>query len=103
MSVENVHQKLQFATKFKDGTYQTQHGTINPQTWEGIEVIRGRQIDCDNVRIEVILNERQIIASGHYNVRTNWCHIDMANELFEDMEDVLVKDIEERNLMLIAG
>ena len=60
------------ALKFKDGTYQTEHGTINPQTWEGIEVIRGRQIDSDNVAIEVVLNEKEAIASGHYNIRTNW-------------------------------
>lgn len=91
------------ALKFKDGTYQTEHGTINPRTWEGVEVLRGRQIDSDNVRIEVVLNEKEVIASGHYNICTNWCHITMANELFEDMEDVLVEDIEARNLMLIAG
>tara|TARA_R110000751_G_scaffold4651_3_gene22546 strand:- start:291 stop:572 length:282 start_codon:yes stop_codon:yes gene_type:complete len=91
------------ALKFKDGTYQTEHGTINPQTWEGIEVIRGRQIDCDNVSIEVVLKEKEVIASGHYNIRTNWVHITMADELFEDMEDVLRDDIENRHLMLHAG
>ena len=68
------------ALKFKDGTYQTEHGTI-----------------------EVVLNEKEAIASGHYNICTNWVHITMADELFEDMEDILRDDIENRHLMLHAG
>tara|TARA_R110002167_G_scaffold23419_1_gene83099 strand:+ start:790 stop:918 length:129 start_codon:yes stop_codon:yes gene_type:complete len=40
-----------YALKFKDGTIQTESGLINPKTWEGVKVYRGRQIDCDNISI----------------------------------------------------
>jgi len=91
------------ALKFKDGTIQTESGLINPKTWEGVKVYRGRQIDCDNISIEIILNDTQTIATGHYNIRSNWVHITAENELFESIEDELRDAIEDRDLMLIQG
>ena len=92
-----------YALKFKDGTIQTESGLINPKTWEGVKVYRGRQIDCDNISIEIILNDTQTIASGQYNIRSNWVHITAENELFESIEDELRDAIEDRDLMLIQG
>tara|TARA_R110000796_G_scaffold221911_1_gene338101 strand:- start:911 stop:1192 length:282 start_codon:yes stop_codon:yes gene_type:complete len=92
-----------YALKFKDGTIQTESGLINPKTWEGVKVYRGRQIDCDNISIEIILNDTQTIASGQYNIRSNWVHITAENELFESIENDLTDAIEDRDLMLIQG
>jgi hypothetical protein len=92
-----------YALKFKNGTIQTESGLINPKTWEGIKVYRGRQIDCDNISIKVIINDTQTIATGHYNIRSNWVHITAENELFESIEDDLRDAIEDRDLMLIQG
>lgn len=89
-----------YALKFKDGTIQTKSGLINPKTWEGIKVYRGRQIDCDNISIKVIINDTQTIATGHYNIRSNWVHITAENELFESIEDDLRDAIEDRVLMI---
>ena len=91
------------ALKFKDGTIQTESGLINPKTWEGVKVYRGRQIDCDNISIEIIINDTQTIATGQYNIRSNWVHITAENELFESIEDDLRDAIEDRDLMLIQG
>jgi hypothetical protein len=91
------------ALKFKDGTIQTESGLINPKTWEGVKVYRGRQIDCDNISIKVIINDTQTIATGQYNIRSNWVHITAENELFESIEDDLRDAIEDRDLMLIQG
>ena len=74
-----------YEVKFENGIIQTELGTINPKTWEGIKVYRGRQIDCDNISIKVIINDTQTIATGHYNIRSNWVHITAENELFESM------------------
>ena len=92
-----------YALKFKDGTIQTESGLINPKTWEGVKVYRGRQIDCDNISIEIIINDTQTIATGQYNIRSNWVHITAENELFESIEDDLRDAIEDRDLMLIQG
>ena len=89
-----------YALKFKDGTIQTESGLINPKTWEGVKVYRGRQIDCDNISIEVIINDTQTIATGQYNIRSNWVHITAENELFESIEDDLIDAIEDRVLMI---
>ena len=89
-----------YALKFKNGTIQTESGLINPKTWEGVKVYRGRQIDCDNISIKVIINDTQTIASGQYNIRSNWVHITAENELFESIEDDLRDAIEDRVLMI---
>ena len=89
-----------YALKFKDGTIQTESGLINPKTWEGVKVYRGRQIDCDNISIEIIINDTQTIATGQYNIRSNWVHITAENELFESIEDDLIDAIEDRVLMI---
>ena len=86
--------------KFKDGTIQTKSGLINPKTWEGVKVYRGRQIDSENISIEVILNDTETIAKGQYNIRSNWVHITAENELFESIEDDLRDAIEYRKIML---
>ena len=86
--------------KFKDGTIQTKSGLINPKTWEGIKVYRGRQIDSENISIEVILNDTETIAKGQYNIRSNWVHISAENELFESIEDDLRDAIEDRTITL---
>lgn len=89
-----------YALKFKDGTIQTESGLINPKTWEGIKVYRGRQIDSENISIEVILNDTETIAKGQYNIRSNWVHISAENELFESIEDDLRDAIEDRTITL---
>ena len=89
-----------YALKFKDGTIQTESGLINPKTWEGVKVYRGRQIDCDNISIEIIINDTQTIATGQYNIRSNWVHITAENELFESIEDDLRDAIEDRTITL---
>ena len=89
-----------YALKFKDGTIQTKSGLINPKTWEGIKVYRGRQIDSENISIEVILNDTETIAKGQYNIRSNWVHISAENELFESIEDDLRDAIEDRTITL---
>ena len=89
-----------YALKFKDGTIQTESGLINPKTWEGVKVYRGRQIDCDNISIEIIINDTQTIATGQYNIRSNWVHITAENELFESIEDDLRDAIEDRTINL---
>ena len=86
--------------KFKDGTIQTKSGLINPKTWEGVKVYRGRQIDSENISIEVILNDTETIAKGQYNIRSNWVHITAENKLFESIEDDLRDAIEYRKIML---
>lgn len=96
-----------YEVKFENGIIQTELGTINPKTWEGVKVYRGRQIDCDNISIEVVINDTQTIAKGQYNIRSNWVHITAENELFESIEDYFIDDlrdaIEDRDLMLIQG
>ena len=89
-----------YALKFKDGTIQTESGLINPKTWEGVKVYRGRQIDSENISIEVILNDTETIAKGQYNIRSNWVHISAENELFESIEDDLRDAIEDRTITL---
>lgn len=89
-----------YALKFKDGTIQTKSGLINPKTWEGVKVYRGKQIDYDNILIEVIINDTETIAKGQYNMRSNWVHITAENELFESIEDDLRDAIENRKIML---
>ena len=88
------------ALKFKDGTIQTESGLINPKTWEGVKVYRGKQIDSENISIEIILNDTQTIATGQYNIRSNWVHITAENELFESIEDDLRDAIEDRTITL---
>ena len=34
-----------YEVKFKTESIQTELGSINPKTWEGLKVYRGRQID----------------------------------------------------------
>ena len=89
-----------YALKFKDGTIQTESGLINPKTWEGVKVYRGRQIDSENISIEVVINDTQTIAKGQYNIRSNWVHITAENELFESIEDDLRDAIEDRTITL---
>ncbi len=89
-----------YALKFKDGTIQTESGLINPKTWEGVKVYRGRQIDSENISIEVVINDTQTIAKGQYNIRSNWVHITAENELFESIENDLRDAIEDRTITL---
>jgi len=89
-----------YALKFKNGTIQTESGLINPKTWEGVKVYRGRQIDSENISIEVVINDTQTIAKGQYNIRSNWVHITAENELFESIEDDLRDAIEDRTITL---
>lgn len=89
-----------YGLKFKDGTIQTKSGLINPKTWEGVKVYRGRQIDSENISIEVILNDTETIAKGQYNIRSNWVYISAENELFESIEDDLRDAIEDRTINL---
>tara|TARA_R110001592_G_scaffold123076_1_gene330494 strand:+ start:760 stop:1047 length:288 start_codon:yes stop_codon:yes gene_type:complete len=90
--------------KFGNGIIQTELGTINLKSWEGIKVYRGRQIDSENISIEIILNDTQTIAKGQYNIRSNWVHITAENELFKSIEDYFMDDlrdaIEDRTINL---
>jgi len=40
----------------------------------GINVVKTNMKDCDSFNIEVF-NDGNLIATGSYNVRTNWAHI----------------------------
>ena len=60
----------------------------------GINVVKTNMKDCDSFNIEVF-NDEKLIATGSYNVRTNWAHI-TTNDDDSLVEDQIVEAIENR-------
>ena len=60
----------------------------------GINVVKTNMKDVDSFNIEVI-NDGNLIATGSYNVRTNWAHI-TTNDDDSLVEDQIVEAIENR-------
>ena len=46
----------------------------------GINVVKTNMKDCDSFNIEVFTNDGNLIATGSYNVRTNWAHITTTDD-----------------------
>jgi len=77
--------------------FVTKYGDINTKTWNNIKVYRGRQRDSDSFHIDVVIHNQSsvsyvdseefnfTIASGHYNVRSNWVHLDVIDDLFDEL------------------
>jgi len=66
-------------------------------------VVRTRMIDVDSVRIDIHFgSDDKIVASGQYNIRTNWAHVTREEEyermLGEDWEEQMVSAIESRSI-----
>jgi len=66
-------------------------------------VVNCGQRDVDNIRIEVYYTPSdEMVASGQYNVRTNWAHVTREevyeNMLGSDWEDEMQEAIEERTI-----
>ncbi len=60
----------------------------------GINVVKTNMKDVDSFNIEVF-NDGNLIATGSYNVRTNWAHI-TTNDDDSLLEDQIVEVIENR-------
>jgi len=66
-------------------------------------VVNCGQRDVDNIRIEVYYTASdEMVASGQYNVRTNWAHV-TREEAYENMlssywEDEMQEAIESRSV-----
>ena len=69
--------------------FVTKYGDINTKTWNNIKVYRGRQRDSDSFHITVTIQATEefnfTIASGHYNVCSNWVHLDVIDDLFDEL------------------
>ena len=61
----------------------------------GINVVKTNMKDCDSFNIEVFTNDGNLIATGSYNVRTNWAHITTTDD-DSLLEDQIVEAIENR-------
>ena len=66
-------------------------------------VVNCGQRDIDNIKIEVYyIPSDEMVASGQYNVRTNWAHVvrleDYEDFLSSDWEDEMVEAIESRTI-----
>ncbi len=66
-------------------------------------VVRTRMIDVDSVHIDIHYgSDDEIVASGQYNIRTNWAHVtrlkEYENMLGSDWEDEMQEAIEHRNI-----
>ena len=62
----------------------------------GINVVKTNMKDCDSFNIEVF-NDEKLIATGSYNVRTNWAHITTTTTDDDSLlEDQIVEAIENR-------
>jgi len=55
--------------------------------------------DAESIKIDVLNDENEVIASGHYNIRTNFAHVTTENEDFE-LEDSIQGAIESRKLQI---
>lgn len=66
-------------------------------------VYKNRMVDIDSMSIDVYNDSDNLIATGQYSIRTNWCHIRMEEE-YDDgiglIEEKLVRDIENRQLII---
>ena len=103
--------------------FVTKYGDINTKTWNNIKVYRGRQRDSDSFHIDVVIHNQSsvsyvdseefnfTIASGHYNVCSNWVHLDVIADLFSrcsnagdykygELEHSLTIAIENRDLYI---
>jgi hypothetical protein len=95
--------------------FVTKYGDINTKTWNNIKVYRGRQRDSDSFHITVTIQATEefnfTIASGHYNVCSNWVHLDVIADLFSrcsnagdykygELEHSLTIAIENRDLYI---
>ena len=66
-------------------------------------VVNCGQRDVDNISIEVYYTPSdEMVASGQYNVRTNWAHVTREevyeNMLSSDWEDEMQEAIENRDI-----
>ena len=66
-------------------------------------VVNCGQRDIDNIKIEVYyIPSDEMVASGQYNIRTNWAHVIREEEyetmLGSDWEDQMQEAIEERTI-----
>ena len=78
--------------------YSLKHNTMND-----FKVVNCGQRDQDNIRIEVYYTPSdEMVASGQYNVRTNWAHVTLEeayeNVLNSDWQDEMQEAIEERTI-----
>ena len=72
-------------------------------TMKNFRVVRTRMIDVDSVHIDIHYgSDDEIVASGQYNIRTNWAHVTREevyeNMLGSDWEDQMQEAIEERTI-----
>tara|TARA_R100001369_G_scaffold88549_1_gene125190 strand:+ start:2133 stop:2579 length:447 start_codon:yes stop_codon:yes gene_type:complete len=111
---DGLHRLINHLEEVKEEVgYETMYGMINPLTWKGVSVYRGRPVDSDSISIEVVLKgdtdkpyDRSIIATGKYNISTNWCSLNVKDDLLTedkynydvDLENDLVKAVENRDL-----
>ena len=70
---------------------------------KNFRVVRTRMIDVDSVHIDIHYgSDDEIVASGQYNIRTNWAHVTREevyeNMLGSDWEDEMQEAIEERTI-----
>jgi hypothetical protein len=70
---------------------------------KNFRVVRTRMIDVDSLHIDIHYgSDDKIVASGQYNIRTNWAHVtrlkEYENMLGSDWEDEMQEAIEERTI-----
>ena len=76
---------------------------------DNFRVVRTRMIDVNSVHIDVYYSNKgheslddEVVASGQYNIRTNWAHVtreeEYENVLSSDWEDEMQEAIESRSI-----
>ena len=84
-----------------EATKQLSNTNLIHNTMNDFRVVRTRMIDVDSVHIDIHYgSDDEIVASGQYNIRTNWAHVTREevyeNMLGSDWEDEMQEAIENR-------